>query len=58
MLGVGYFNEVMNSLNHAAEGGSVLFDYGMMHLAEAESIKSELFNFGAVDAALYLSDFY
>ncbi len=36
---------MVHSLDHTAERGRILFHNRMMHFVQAESIKSELFNF-------------
>ena len=56
-LGVGHFYEVMNSLDHTADRGGILKDYGVVHFLNAEGVEGALLNGGSVDAALDLGDF-
>ncbi len=56
-LGLGYFHEVVNFLDHAHYGGGVLFNDSVIHFFQAERVESALLHCGAVDAAFDLSDF-
>lgn len=48
----------MHFLDHTADNSVILFNYSVVHFFEPEGVEGPLLNCRAVDAALYLFDYY